>query len=105
MDWTWYLFRFHGRINRALFWQALLIVLLLAGLLGLIAQAIHFLYGQRSFTPSPAFSFDFDDLFKVVDPRTYRLLPSADRPTPDSQGVRHVVVPVDLPRDCDQAAA
>jgi uncharacterized membrane protein YhaH (DUF805 family) len=81
MDWTWYLFRFHGRINRALFWQALLIVLLLAGLLGLIAQAIHFLYGQRSFTPSPAFSFDFDDLFKVVDPRTYRLLPSADRPT------------------------
>ena len=81
MDWTWYLFRFHGRINRALFWQALLIVLLLAGLLGLIAQAIHFLNGQRSFTSSSAFSFDFDDLFKVVDPRTYRLLPSADRPT------------------------
>ena len=41
MDWTWYLFRFDGRINRALFWLALLIVLLLAGLLGLIGQAIH----------------------------------------------------------------
>ena len=83
MDWTWYLFRFDGRINRALFWQALLIVLLLAGLLGLIGQAIHLLNGQRSFTSSLTFSSDFalDDLFKVVDPRAYRLLPSADRPT------------------------
>ena len=83
MDWTWYLFRFHGRINRALFWQALLIVLLLTGLLGLIGQAIHLLNGQRSFTSSLTFSSDFalDDLFKVVDPRAYRLLPSADRPT------------------------
>jgi uncharacterized membrane protein YhaH (DUF805 family) len=81
MDWTWYLFRFDGRINRALFWQALLIVLLLAGLLGLIGQAIHVLNGQRSFTSSLTFSFDFDDLFKMVDPRAYRLLPSADPAT------------------------
>jgi uncharacterized membrane protein YhaH (DUF805 family) len=82
MDWIWYLFRFDGRINRALFWQALLIVLLLTGLLGLIGQAIHLLNGQRSFTSSLTFSSDFalDDLFKVVDPRAYRLLPSADRP-------------------------
>ena len=78
MSWTWYLFRFDGRINRALFWQALLIVLLLAGLLGLIGQAIHLLNGQRSFTSS--LDFALDDLFKVVDPRAYRLLPSADRP-------------------------
>ena len=104
MDWTWYLFRFDGRINRALLWQALLIVLLLAGLLGLIGQAIHVLNGQGSFTSSLSFDFALDDLFKVVDPRAYRLLPSADRPTL-IQGVRHVVVPVDLPRDCDQAAA
>ena len=83
MDWTWYLFRFDGRINRALFWQALLIVMLLAGLLGLIGQAIHVLNGQRSFTSSPSLSFDFalDELFEVVDPRAYPLLPSADRPT------------------------
>ena len=68
-SWTWYLFRFDGRINRALFWQALLIVLLLAGLLGLIGQAIHVLSGQRSFS-SLTFAVDFalDDLFKVVDP-------------------------------------
>jgi uncharacterized membrane protein YhaH (DUF805 family) len=83
MDWIWFLFRFDGRINRALFWQALLIVMLLAGLLGLIGQAIHVLNGQRSFTSSLSLSFDFalDDLFKVVDPRAYPLLPSADRPT------------------------
>jgi uncharacterized membrane protein YhaH (DUF805 family) len=68
MDWIWYLFRFDGRINRALFWQALLIVLLLTGLLGLIGQAIHLLNGQRSFTSSLTFSSDF-------------ALPSADRPT------------------------
>ena len=49
----------------------------------LIGQAIHLLNGQRSFTSSLTFSSDFalDDLFKVVDPRAYRLLPSADRPT------------------------
>ena len=81
MDWTRYLFRFDGRINRALLWQALLIVTLLAGLLGLIGQAIHVLNGQRSFTSSLSFDFALDDLFNVVDPRAYRLLSSADRPT------------------------
>ena len=74
MDWTWYLFRFDGRINRALFWQALLIVMLLAGLLGLIGQAIHVLNGQRSFTSSPSLSFDFalDELFEVSIPAPIR---------------------------------
>jgi uncharacterized membrane protein YhaH (DUF805 family) len=83
MDWTWYLFRFDGRINRALLWQALLIVALLAGLLGLVSQAIHLLHSQGAFKFSVDVDFDFglDDLFKVVDPRAYRLLPSADRPT------------------------
>jgi uncharacterized membrane protein YhaH (DUF805 family) len=83
MDWTWYLFRFDGRINRALLWQALLIVALLAGLLGLVGQAIHLLNSQGSFKFSVNVDFDFglDDLFKVVDPRAYRLLPSTDRAT------------------------
>jgi len=26
MDWTWYLFRFKGRINRAKYWLAALII-------------------------------------------------------------------------------
>ncbi|MCS3731174.1 DUF805 domain-containing protein [Bradyrhizobium betae] len=83
MDWTWYLFCFDGRINRALLWQALLIVALLATLLGMIDQAIHVANGQTSFRYSLEFDFDFglDDLFRAVDPRAYPLLPSADRPT------------------------
>ncbi|WP_426613163.1 DUF805 domain-containing protein [Bradyrhizobium sp. McL0616] len=84
MDWTWYFFRFDGRINRALLWQALLIVALLAGLLGIIAQVIWVLEGTTSsikFKLNFDFDFGLDDLFKVVDPRAYRSLPSADRPT------------------------
>jgi uncharacterized membrane protein YhaH (DUF805 family) len=83
MDWTWYLFRFDGRINRALLWQALLIVALLAAFLGMIDQAIHVANGQTSFKFHFDLDFDFglDDLFRVVDPRTYRLLASADRAT------------------------
>ena len=83
MDWTWYLFRFDGRINRALLWQALLIVALLAGLLGIIGEGINVFNGHRSATTTLIFSLDFnlDALFNAVDPRSYRLLASADRPT------------------------
>lgn len=83
MDWTRYLFRFDGRINRALLWQALLIVMLLAGLLGVIGEAINVFSGHRSAATTLIFSFDFnlDELFNAVDPRSYRLLASADRPT------------------------
>jgi uncharacterized membrane protein YhaH (DUF805 family) len=81
MDWSWYLFRFDGRINRALLWQALLIVALLAGLLDLINQAIHVLNGPGAFKFSFDFDFDFalGDVFGAVDPRAYRSLASADR--------------------------
>ena len=83
MDWTWYLFRFDGRINRALLWQALLIVAMLVALLGLISQVIHLISATGSLKFSLKLDFDFglDDLFKVVDPRAYRLLPSTDRAT------------------------
>ena len=81
MDWTWYLFRFDGRINRALLWQALLIVAVLVGLLGVIGQVIHLLNAKGSLTLSLKLDFDFglDDLFKLVDPRAYRSLASFDR--------------------------
>ncbi|WP_409190946.1 DUF805 domain-containing protein [Bradyrhizobium sp. RDM4] len=83
MDWTWYLFRFDGRINRALLWQALLIVMLLAAVLGTIGEAINVFNGHKSTTTTLIFSLDFnlDELFNAVDPRSYRLLRSADRPT------------------------
>jgi uncharacterized membrane protein YhaH (DUF805 family) len=81
MDWTWYLFRFDGRINRALLWQALLIVAVLAALLGIIGQLIHLVSAEGSLKLSMKIDFDFglDDLFKLVDPRTYRSLASFDR--------------------------
>ncbi|WP_441238811.1 DUF805 domain-containing protein [Bradyrhizobium sp. 930_D9_N1_4] len=81
MDWSWYLFRFDGRINRALLWQALLIVAVLAGLLGVISQVIHLLNADGSLKLSIKLDFDFglDDLFKLVDPRAYRSLASLDR--------------------------
>ncbi|MBR0989196.1 DUF805 domain-containing protein [Bradyrhizobium japonicum] len=81
MDWTSYLFRFDGRINRALQWQALLIVAVLAGLLGLISQVIHLLSGDGLLKLSIKVDFDFglDDLFKLFDPRLYRSLASLGR--------------------------
>jgi uncharacterized membrane protein YhaH (DUF805 family) len=81
MDWTWYPFRFDGRINRALLWQALLIVAVLAALLGIIGQLIHLVSAEGSLKLSIKLDFDFglDDLFKLVDPRTYRSLASFDR--------------------------
>ncbi|WP_354240265.1 DUF805 domain-containing protein [Bradyrhizobium sp. LA2.1] len=81
MDWTWYLFRFDGRINRALLWQALLIVAVLAALLGIIAQVIHLINAEGALKLSLKLDFDFglDDLFKLVDPRAYRSLAPVDR--------------------------
>lgn len=81
MDWTWYLFRFDGRINRALLWQALLIAALLAALLGVIGQVIHLINAEGALKLSLKLDFDFglDDLFKLVDPRAYRSLAPVDR--------------------------
>ncbi|SFI89609.1 DUF805 domain-containing protein [Bradyrhizobium sp. cf659] len=84
MDWTWYLFRFDGRINRALLWQALLIVAVLAGLLEIAGQVIGILGGTRSTLKLGIeldFDFGLDDLFKLVDPRAPRSLASADHAT------------------------
>ncbi|MBR1089774.1 DUF805 domain-containing protein [Bradyrhizobium manausense] len=84
MDWTWYLFRFDGRINRALLWQALLIVAVLAALLENISPLVGLLDGSRSAAKLDIeFDFDFglDDLFRVVEPNAWRLLASIDRLT------------------------
>ncbi|EJN16213.1 putative membrane protein [Bradyrhizobium sp. YR681] len=81
MDWTWYLFRFDGRINRALLWQALLIVAVLAALLGVIGQVIRLIDAEGALKLSLKLDFDFglDDLFKLADPRAFPSLTSLDR--------------------------
>jgi len=70
MDWTWYLFSFKGRINRAKFWLAGLIIVCWMIVLAMIVVA----FGARRF------GFSVEDIFKVVDPDTYRRLSSADLP-------------------------
>lgn len=70
MDWTWYLFRFDGRINRAKYWLAgLIIVCWMAFMAGMVVA-----FGARKF------GFSVADIFKVVDPATYHALSRADVP-------------------------
>ena len=52
MDWTWYLFRFDGRINRAKLWLAGVVLLGLVMSVGLVIIAIHSLFGG----PHPSIS-------------------------------------------------
>ena len=74
MDWTWYLFGFKGRINRAGMWLAVLIIFCWMIFLGVLAFAIGTIPGGGTF------SFDLDDLFRVIDPATYRTLSWAGLP-------------------------
>jgi uncharacterized membrane protein YhaH (DUF805 family) len=75
MDWTWYLFRFDGRINRAKFWLGGLVLLGLMMALGTVIAAIRILFGGVA-----SFHFGALDLFKLVDPDAYRSLTSSDLP-------------------------
>jgi uncharacterized membrane protein YhaH (DUF805 family) len=70
MDWIWYLFRFDGRINRAKYWLAGLIIVCWMAFMAAIVAA----FGARSF------GFSVNDIFKAVDPETYRALSRTDVP-------------------------
>ena len=65
MNWTWYLFRFEGRINRAKLWLAMLVILGWMMFLAGLTLATGIVSGGASF------GFSLDDLFRVVDPATY----------------------------------
>ena len=75
MDWTWYLFRFDGRINRAKLWLAMPLILGCLTVLGAAILTIQSLSGG----PTP-FSLGTKDIFKLVDPNVYRTLEPADLP-------------------------
>lgn len=86
MDWTWYLFGFNGRINRAKYWLAGLVILsLMIAFVGLIYSAltINFVAHAVS-TPDGkgkiSFDFDLDDIFMVFDPAAWRALSLAKLP-------------------------
>jgi uncharacterized membrane protein YhaH (DUF805 family) len=69
MDYAWFLFSFEGRINRAKYWLAGLIIvcwmIFLAGLALGIAKVL-------SAAGPASFGFRTDDIFRMVDPATFR---------------------------------
>jgi uncharacterized membrane protein YhaH (DUF805 family) len=73
MDWTWYLFSFEGRINRARMWLALLVILCWMIFLGLVVVAVSGLFGGAK-----SFGFGIKDIFLIFDPAAYRSLSKAD---------------------------
>ena len=75
MDWTWYLFRFDGRINRAKLWLAMVVMFGLMMTVGLALVAIQSLFGSLA-----PFRFGASDLFRLLDPDTYRSFTLGDLP-------------------------
>ena len=76
MDWTWYLFRFDGRINRAKLWLAMLVMLWLDD----VPWGWRSLRSTACSAAPASFHFGANDLFKLVDPDAYRSLTWADLP-------------------------
>jgi uncharacterized membrane protein YhaH (DUF805 family) len=70
MDWTTYLFRFDGRINRARFWIGVFYMLCAMAPLILLGALLSSLSGGDG-----SFDLNLDDVFMIVDPATYRLAP------------------------------
>jgi len=77
MDWNWYLFRFNGRINRARMWLSVLIILCWMIFLGVLSVAS----GIVSAGKGASFGFDIDDIFRVIDPVSWRSLSWSYLPT------------------------
>jgi uncharacterized membrane protein YhaH (DUF805 family) len=68
MDWTWYLFSFKGRINRAKYWLAgLIIICWMIFLTLLLFVPIGYLFGWPE-----KLNFGLDNVFAIFDPATFR---------------------------------
>jgi uncharacterized membrane protein YhaH (DUF805 family) len=87
MNWTWYLFGFNGRINRAKNWLAGLIILslmiifvvLVVYLSVMINFAVHAM-GIAHGSSEISFIFDLDDIYSVLDPAAWQALSFAKLP-------------------------
>jgi uncharacterized membrane protein YhaH (DUF805 family) len=88
MDWTWYLFRFNGRINRARLWLAGLIML--SGMIFLAALTLGII-GLLSGKAPAQFDISLGDVFKLFDAATYRSLSWANLPILVSKTVGSVL--------------
>ncbi len=75
MDFLWYLFSFEGRINRAKFWLAALIIFCWMILLAILTVAATVSLGG---TAPMTINFDIDDIFGILDPASFRALSSTN---------------------------
>lgn len=75
MDWVWYLFSFKGRINRAKYWLAALVIVCWMLFFAFIYLCIAVPLGG-----SRTFNLNINDIFSLVDPATWRPLTRADIP-------------------------
>jgi uncharacterized membrane protein YhaH (DUF805 family) len=74
MDWVWYLFKFEGRLNRAKYWLAgLIIVCWMIFLMLLLYVPVGYLFGWPA-----ELSFDLDNIFAIVDPNSFQKLSQAE---------------------------
>ncbi len=86
MDWTWYLFGFKGRINRAKYWLAgpaiLAFMMVFVGLvyLALKIDFVAHAMGVAADSGKLSLSFDLDDIFIVFDPDAWQALSHAELP-------------------------
>jgi uncharacterized membrane protein YhaH (DUF805 family) len=67
MDYAWFLFDFVGRINRAKFWLAILIIACWMSFLSALALGSAKLFGSGT----SEFGFGVNDIFRVLDPGAY----------------------------------
>lgn len=71
----WYLFGFEGRINRAKYWLAGLVILCwMIFLMLLVFVPVSYLFGTEKLN----FDFNLDNIFAVFDPQSYRALSRSD---------------------------
>ena len=73
MDWTWLLFGFDGRINRATCWLVALIIVCWMIFFGALIAGFSIVFGGPS-----SFTFEVTDIFAIVDPASLRSLSRAN---------------------------
>ena len=74
MDWVWYLFKFDGRINRAKYWLAgVIIVCWMIVLMLLLYVPVGYLFAWPE-----ELNFSLDNIFAIVDPKSFQELSRAN---------------------------
>jgi uncharacterized membrane protein YhaH (DUF805 family) len=80
MDWVWYLFKFEGRINRAKYWLAgLIIACWMIFLMLLLFLPVGYLFGwPHKLEFSIDIFFSLDKIFTLADPNSFHKLSPSD---------------------------